>query len=302
MVSFAYAAILVAPKQWRRRLDKTNLTVFTDASFAHAVEANGAAFLLALGRAGGGEERDDTAATWTIGGSPIDYHNAVVRANLAEAALDVVIAASLERMRTLGVPGTWHVGPTMQPSGIGARLEAHGFHYGGDDIGMAVALADLPTSVVAPDAFEIVRVETPGDLDRWVAVLGSGFGEGEREAAWVGAMYARIGLGDEQPWRHYLGLLDDVPVATATLFLHEGSAGIYFVYTTPEARRRGIGAAITLAALHGGRRLGAQSGVLGASEPGYSVYVRLGFREVCRIGIYEWHPPDETSSAQEPLC
>jgi hypothetical protein len=24
---------------------------------------------------------------------------------------------------------------------------------------------------------------------------------------------------------------------------------------------------------------------------GYAVYQRLGFREYCTIGIYEWHPP-----------
>jgi hypothetical protein len=34
--------------------------------------------------------------------------------------------------------------------------------------------------------------------------------------------------------------------------------------------------------------LGYRTGVLGSSKMGYPVYTRLGFREHCRIGLYEW--------------
>jgi hypothetical protein len=49
--------------------------------------------------------------------------------------------------------------------------------------------------------------------------------------------------------------------------------------------------AITLTALQEAHVLGLRYGVLGSSDPGYSVYQRLGFKEYCQIGIYEWHPP-----------
>jgi GNAT superfamily N-acetyltransferase len=258
---------------------------------ASAVEANGAEFLLALGRAGGGEERAEPQIAWTIGGSPIDYHNAVVRANLAPEQADQVILESIERLRAYGVPGTWHVGPTMRPSDLGARLIAHGFSYAGDDIGMAADLGALPATLEAPPGLVIGRVRDDQDLATWTRTLAAGFGEGEREAAWTGEMYRRIGLGDEQPWRHYLGRLGDVPVATASLFLGAGVAGIYFVFTVEVARRQGIGAAITHAALRDAHALGYRVGVLGASQLGYSVYQRLGFQECCWIGIYEWRSP-----------
>ncbi len=96
-------------------------------ALTRAIEENGAEFLVALGRAAGAEERRDARVHWVIGGSPIDYHNAVVRADLAPDVADEVIASSRERMRAQGVPGTWHVGPAMRPPDIGARLVAHGF-------------------------------------------------------------------------------------------------------------------------------------------------------------------------------
>jgi GNAT superfamily N-acetyltransferase len=258
---------------------------------ARAVEQNGAEFLLALGRAGGGEERAEPHIQWTIGGSPIDYHNAVVRADLAPEQADQVIAESIARLQAYGVPGTWHVGPSMRPSDLGARLIAHGFSYAGDDIGMAADLSALPATLAMPPTLAIERVRDERDLAIWARTLAAGFGEGEREAAWTGEMYRRIGLGDERPWRHYLGRIGGTPVATASMFLGAGVAGIYFVFTAEQARRQGIGAAITHAALRDACALGYRTGVLGASDLGYSVYQRMGFRECCRIGIYEWRLP-----------
>ena len=53
-----------------------------DAELVRAIEDNAAELLMAMGAAGGGVQRDDGTARWTIGGSPIDYHNAVVAADL----------------------------------------------------------------------------------------------------------------------------------------------------------------------------------------------------------------------------
>jgi GNAT superfamily N-acetyltransferase len=256
---------------------------------ARAVEDNGAEFLLALGRAGGGEERVEPQIAWVIGDSPIDYNNAVVRADLTPEQADLAIAESIERLQAHDAPGTWHVGPSMRPADLGARLIAHGFTYTGDEVGMAIDLNALPSELGSRPALTIERVRDERDLAIWIRTLAAGFGEGEQEAAWTGEMYRRIGLSDEQPWRHYLGWLDGVPVATASLFLGAGVAGIYFVFTVAEARRQGIGAAITLAALRDAHALGYQIGVLGASEMGYPVYQRLGFQECCRIGLYVWY-------------
>jgi GNAT superfamily N-acetyltransferase len=253
-----------------------------------AIEANGAEFLMAFGRAAGAEVRDDGRVRWAIGNSPIDYFNCVVYAELTVEEADREIESSIERMRAHAVPGSWHVGPSMRPPDLGARLVAHSFVYGGDDIGMAIDLQALPEDILVPADFAVERVRDEAGLGEWAAAFGPGFGIGPAEAGWIEEMFRRMGF--EGAWRYYLGRLAGEPVATSALFFAAGVAGVYCVSTIQSARRRGIGAVVTLAALREARDLGYGVGVLTSSEMGYSVYRRLGFVEYCRIGLYQWSP------------
>ncbi|WP_433008122.1 GNAT family N-acetyltransferase [Kribbella sp. CA-294648] len=257
-------------------------------ALTRAIEGNAAELLLAMGAAGGGRQRSADGVRWTIGGSPLDYHNAVVDCSVDDGAADQVVAESLQELKDHGVPGSWHVGPSMRPLDLGDRLLTAGFRHGGAEPGMALRLTELREAEAAG-----LRVERIGlaELGVWADTLGRGFGEGPKEAQWVAQVYRRLGVAD--PWRHYLGYLDGEPVATATVFLAAGVAGVYFVMTVPEARRRGIGAALTSAALREARDSGSQYAVLGSSPAGRSVYERLGFREFCSINLYELALPQE---------
>jgi GNAT superfamily N-acetyltransferase len=89
--------------------------------------------------------------------------------------------------------------------------------------------------------------------------------------------------------RFFVGYVDGRPVACSTVTVTERVAGIASVGTIPSARRRGIGTAMTWAAVDAGRALGADTAYLAASTMGYPVYERMGFRRAAEYPC--WHVP-----------
>jgi ribosomal protein S18 acetylase RimI-like enzyme len=256
------------------------------------IERNVAEFLLAMGRAGGGEQRLDREVGWTIGGSPIGYHNAVVRCAADDHTAPALVDEWLAHLRRRRLPGSWHLAPSMRPEGLGEILLAAGFADGGGEPAMAVdlRLADLGQDPSLSGDLVIEVVGDEGGLDAYRRVLGDGFGEGPKEADWVASAYATIGLGPETGWCHLVGSVDGQAAATASVFLTGDTAGIYFVSTRPRFRRRGFGAAVTRRAMAEAARLGASRAVLGSSPMGQRVYERLGFRTVFTYRLFEWEP------------
>ena len=86
--------------------------------------------------------------------------------------------------------------------------------------------------------------------------------------------------------RLLIGKLDGIPVATSIAARWKGGVCVSGVMVVASARRRGIGAAMTCAALRAAPHVPAS---LCASALGFGVYERLGFREVGR-GV-DWSPP-----------
>ncbi len=256
--------------------------------WTRAIERNTASFLMTLSRPGGGADRHDEHLQWTIGGSPIDYHNAVVSARLAPGQADEAIRSVIGEFQARKVPGSWHLGPSMLPADLGQRLLRHGFVHAFDEPGMALDLASWNGNPRTEPVLRVHRVLSPADLAVWDETLAQGFGSGPEEAHWVADMYGRLGYGLGTPWRHYLARLEGQPVGTATVFLDDDVAGIYFVFTLPTMRGRGVGSAIMETLLADARAEGARLAVLTSSALGTPLYRRMGFTECCSIGIYEY--------------
>ena len=79
---------------------------------------------------------------------------------------------------------------------------------------------------------------------------------------------------------------DGRPVAAAWTLVSHGVAGIGLVGTLEHARGRGLGAAVTWAAMRAGYEMGATSAALQASPMGRPVYARMGYREVGAYRIF----------------
>ena len=92
--------------------------------------------------------------------------------------------------------------------------------------------------------------------------------------------------GGNPALRFLLGRLNGEPVATSSLLLAGGIVGIYDVSTAPEARGRGIGTAMTAAAVETARAHGYEIAFLQPSAMGKPLYHRVGFRECCICHVY----------------
>jgi ribosomal protein S18 acetylase RimI-like enzyme len=184
----------------------------------------------------------------------------------------------------------WWTGPSTTPPDLGHRLERRGF-LREPAIGM---VADIPYIAAQPGE-AVITVEAVRDaatLATWSRVLCDSFGAPHTFGAAFTDLAATLGLDPSSSFRHFLGYLNGEPVATCSLFLGGGVAGVYDVGTLPERRRRGIGAAITRAAIADAAASGYRMAILHSSTLGAAMYRALGFHDVCEIGQYVWAPEE----------
>jgi ribosomal protein S18 acetylase RimI-like enzyme len=75
----------------------------------------------------------------------------------------------------------------------------------------------------------------------------------------------------------FVALLDGEPVSIAMTMVSHGVAGIYWVGSLEQARGKGLGRAVTVAATNAGFDLGADIASLQASPMGKPIYLGLGY-------------------------
>ena len=159
---------------------------------------------------------------------------------------------------------------------------------------MAIDLQGLNEYRPMTSDLSIEVVEDERALKNWCKTYGAGFGHPDFVVEAFYEIFLCLGFGSTSPLRNYLGWVKGKPVATSTLFPGAGVAGIYDVSTIPEARRQGIGAAMTLQPLKESRQAGYRIGILQASQMGFSVYQKIGFKEYCKIKLYTLEMRAET--------
>ena len=131
-----------------------------------------------------------------------------------------------------------------------------------------------------PRALKIRRVRSPKEVDDHLQTGAVGFGAPQDYFdVWKPGILA----GASGPWSRgssYIGYAGGKPASTSLMIRTGDVAGIYFVSTLPEFRRRGFGEAMTWRAVADGRAAGCKLSCLQASKMGRPIYERLGFRVV----------------------
>jgi len=204
--------------------------------------------------------------------------------------IDAKIDETQEFYHTRNAEFGWTTGPSTRPTHLANMLEKRGFVYKWSTTGMAVDLQALNENIYVNPDLTITEIEDLETLKILRSIEILGFGASETAAQNYYDTYAHAGFGNGMPWHHYIGWLHDKPVAITSLLFHAGVAGLFGVATIPEARRQGVGATVTLHALHEARKHGYRVAVLSPTEMSIAIYRRLGFQEYCKLHHYEWSP------------
>lgn len=186
---------------------------------------------------------------------------------------------ALRTFHRLRVPALWHVA-VDGPDGPVVRLPGMTFY-------------EEEPLMVAP----IGRYESP-DVPRLSVFAADERGIPDWVRIWSGRDSGRVFQGlvaartaARARFVHLVAVLAGEPVGCAAVFLGSAAAEVQHVVTVPEVRGRGIGTAMTIAALRTAAARGLDTAVLTASPDGLRIYERLGFRPVGRISRYLWSPP-----------
>ncbi len=185
----------------------------------------------------------------------------------------------------VGLPFWWWVFPSAQSPITSELLKSEGFSFVERIPSM---LTDL--TVLADDprdaSLTIMQVTNREELFLWEKVSFSGFDFPSKTRQQYNQFVGTFNLLPDSPQKFFLAWWNGKPVATSLLFLHKKAAGIYFVSTLAEYRKKGIGLALTDETMRRAKHAGARFATLQSSLDGLHVYQQAGFKEYCRVDVY----------------
>jgi GNAT superfamily N-acetyltransferase len=260
-------------------------------SLASAIEQNLFSWIYVFGAVWAMKSDDPCGVERSISPVGFPFFNSIMHARLVPENVEPTIQRIKLDAETRQVPVLWWVGPSTRPADLECQLENRGFAIDEDGPGMAVDLLNLNENLPVAEGLSIQRIQDDGTLIEWSHALALGF---EAPASRIDNIMETwsdfLRQVDPDITQAYLARLNGQPVATSLLMLGAGIAGIYGVSTIPEARRKGIGAQVTLYPLLQARSQGYRVGILQSSEMGHGVYQSIGFRDYCRITSYIYQP------------
>ncbi len=218
-----------------------------------------------------------------------------IRLRFSTKTVDRRLDEIIRDCRKLRASAGFWVGPDSKPSDLEDRLRTRGLLCKKRCVAMACHVQEMKEPVPSPEAEKIRLIEEY-----------SIFEEGGVEHPTIGKIATSVRRSQLQtfveisrfrPQRtwHFMAYLHDAPIATSTLHIGAGVAGIYDVGVVKAAQRQGIGTAVTLFAYKFAQDMGYNMAVLLASRTRTSMYRHLGFIDVCRMSYWyfprtRWNP------------
>jgi ribosomal protein S18 acetylase RimI-like enzyme len=214
-------------------------------------------------------------------GSPVAFFNEVlpvdddVEADAIVEAAAVADEAGLAWMLHLREGVDDNLVPTVHASEL---EEVEGYP--------AMVLSALPERVPDVPGLQVKRIQDVAGFETFVDTAGSNAGHN----AQLVETFLGGGIIEEPDVTLLLGLLDGTPVATSISIRSSDVVGVYNVGTAEPARRRGVGWAMTAAAILTGAEAGATTATLQSSRMAQSMYTAHGFRTLFHYRLFRRAP------------
>ena len=181
-------------------------------------------------------------------------------------------------------PFSWWVGPSCDPTWIGAILQEMRFKKSTAEHAMMCDLEKFKTTE-NNGTITIDQVATAAQLEHFIQVL-------EVYDATARIFYEKLlrhlAYSNEKLFVAYEG---SMPVVIASLYIdYEGeSAGIFNVVTMKNKRGRGYGTQMMNHLMDASKKMNIKyATLLASSDSGYRIYERLGFKAIGQFECFEW--------------
>lgn len=182
------------------------------------------------------------------------------------------------------LPFSWWVSEADSPASLVDALLNEGLYFKEKNVGMFLHLNDF-TPASPPSSLVFQRVESASQLRSFATVIESVVGSSLAFECIYSHLPPSIYAGDTSV-ELYLANFEGRPSITGVLVTHANVAGIYYVATVPDLRKRGFGTAMMHYLLQRAKSKGYFIATLQASQQGCRLYERLGFQACCAFSEY----------------
>lgn len=244
-----------------------------------------------LGRAPGIELLDEPEMLRFVSGIAFPLINSVLRSNIPEWNMPDKVHETLDFFRNRNLPMLWWETPSTRPARLSAELENQGLALAETVSGMRMDLGGYSGDPAGSSSTVILPVADTDELDTWLSLFEASYEIPGFIIPFFREAMRFAGLGGSSRFSHFTCFINENPVACATIFIHENTAGLYNVGTIPGARGKGAGTAISAHAISRAADSGCRAMVLHATGMGEPVYRSLGFKKYCELNAYMMGQP-----------
>lgn len=171
------------------------------------------------------------------------------------------------------LPFSWWVGPSDRPNNLPHLLEKYGYQNTENNIAMYLDLDNFHESFKLPTELKIKRVQDKAGLQDFALVLSNDPKAFSTYFDWLSEI-----ITNDDPIEFYVGYVDNKPVVRGLTCYYAQVAGLHWLSTCIEERKKGYGTAMQQFRLHRAKTLGYHIAVLQASHEGYPLYQKLGYQ------------------------